>query len=69
MNKTLSTIIWMIGFCLMIVFIPEGENRNQNYLLGFFSGLLWTALIMAMTKKTPKDKDRGITIHKSKNDL
>lgn len=68
MNKTLSTIIWMIGFILMIVFIPEG-NKPHNFLFGFFSGLVWTALILAMTKKEPKEKDRGITIHKSKKDL
>lgn len=65
MNSTVSTILWLIGFLLIVTFVPQklvGYGK-QGLINGFFIGIFWTSFIILITKKK---YGKGQKIHRQR---
>lgn len=57
MRKSTAALVWLAGFVLALIFLP---NKIPNaFITGALGGIVWTALIISMTKKTDGNKEKA----------
>lgn len=50
MNKSTAALVWVAGFIVLSLFLTKIPGK-EGFFIGFFSGLVWTTIVLSMTKK------------------
>lgn len=56
MSKSIAAIVWLVGFVIISIFLTNAK-LDHPFLTGFFTGLIWTAIVISSTKKEDGKKE------------
>ena len=58
MKQSYAVVVWLAGFILFILALPKIKIED-GFLWGFFVGILWTGIIISLTKKSNGNEEKS----------